>query len=549
MDKNKKKPVNKGESIDIDDEGVIYDLSTGKKLASPNKISKNKKKLFDINSNYAVFYMIAILVAIIAAVMLFIATVQHMTGDAIPTLPSVDPSPPIATIPEGLIPDIEREPESLLLGVIQHIDTLNRVFTIHDISNSGDRNTYILNVVGATDLRDRFGQGLVFAEFSLGDIVNVSFTPSNSTLTSLQISTDTWERRLVSGLQINQNSNLMTIDGSTFSYNEQLQILNNGTPYSIANLSPLNVLTMRGVNNTVWVIEVESGFGSISIINGSHIIDGTIEISRTTTTPIPIGTGSDSSVQEMDMPEGLHRIIIRGSNMSPYTREVIVNNAETTIVDLSTVPLTSGNLSITTNIPTATVSIDGEEVDFSEPINLNFGQFTITATAPGYQSFESVVTINSASHQLTINLVEEIINANVEIRSIPSGADVLIDNSFVGVTPITATVPRGHRSLTLRRDGYQTVTMTIEAGATSMPYLLELQPIIQPAPPIEPPPPPPAPPEPTEPDFSAPPPVPQVILPPPVPPVPPSLPIEVEPPTLPLQDSEDGAVFIPGPGQ
>lgn len=42
----------------------------------------------------------------------------------------------------------------------------------------------------------------------------------------------------------------------------------------------------------------------------------------------------------------------------------------------------------------------------------------------------------------------------VEIRSIPPGADVFIDQQKVGLTPFTGTLPLGKHTLTLRKDGY-----------------------------------------------------------------------------------------------
>ena len=536
MDKDNKRPGSADRKpTDFNDDGVIYDLSTGKKLAqsTTGKDLKNKKKKFDINSKYAVFYIVAILMAIILAVVLFSVTLQRMRDNPPPSIASPNlqttntPDSPIFEVGLG----VNVEQEEALVGIIQHIDTLNRIFTIHDISES---DTYILNVTGSTDLRDRFGQGLVFAEFSLGDIVSVSFTPSNSTLTSVQVSNQTWERRLVSGLEVNSSTNIITIDGSAFNYTDQLKVLNNGISYNLNNLNPLSVITMRGINNTVWFIDVERGVGSIGIINSGHIVNGSIEISRTTSRPLE--ENPDANVQEIYMQEGSHRIVVRGDNISPYTREVVVNNAETTILDLSDVSLTIGNLNITTNVPTATIEIDGEPMDFYEPISLDFGVFTVSASAPGYEPFEAAVTINSANHHLAINLVEVVVNASVEIRSIPAGADVFIDNSLVGITPITAVAPRGTRSLTLRREGYQTVTMNIDVGGSSIPYLLELQPVI---------PPPPAAPEPVTPEPAAPPELPAAL---PASPAPVEL---LDPPVLPsVSGQEDNNLsFIPGPGQ
>lgn len=473
MDKNNKKQNNKKNTPNFDYTEELYDPITGKKLIPHNKINKKvKKKFFNFNSEYAAFYIITLIIAVIVSVILFVAVFSHIRND----IPNLDTNNEIDDPIEDI--SLERN-EVTILGVIQNINTVSRVLHVYDITT---RNTIILNVEGSTDLRDRFGQGLVFAEISQGDIVNATYYTINNTLSSLRISNDTWERRFVSGLEINENNNTITVGNDIFNYTDQILILNNGDNYSISNLHPLNIVTMRGINNTVWFIEVERGFGTINVINSNQIKNGSMEVGRLIS--IPIGEQADPNNQHANIQEGTHRITVRGSNIAPYTREITVNNGETTIVDLSTIPLTSGSLTITTNVP-ATVTINGSQVDISQPIPLNFGQYDIVAQSPGYYPYESTLTVNNANQQLEISLLQETVNGSIEIASIPAGADVFIDNVSIGITPITATVEQGTRNLTLRKEGFITIEMPIDVSSNSRPLSIELQPTIQSTPIID----------------------------------------------------------------
>lgn len=473
MDKNYKKQNNKKNAPDFDNEDDLYDPLTGKKLIPHNKSKKKaKKKFLNINSEYAVFYIVTLIIAVIVSVILFVAMFSRVRVD-IP-----DPDTGIE-MDDSLDDMLLAENEVTILGVVQNINTVSRVLHIYDITT---RNTILLNVEGSTDLRDRFGQGLVFAEISQGDIVNATYDTTNNTLSSLSISNDTWERRFVSGLEINENNKTITMGNDTFNYTDQIQILNNGENYSIANLHPLNIVTMRGINNTVWFIEVEKGFGTVNVINSNQIKNGSMEIGRSIS--IPIGEQADPNSQYANIQEGTHRITVRGSNIAPYTREINVNNGETTIVDLSTIPLTSGTLTITTNVP-ATVTINGSQVDITEPIPLNFGQYAIAAQSPGYYPYESTLAVNNPNQQLEITLLPETVNGTIEITSIPAGADVFIDNTSIGITPITATVEQGIRNLTIRKEGFITVEMPVDVSSRSRPISIELQPTIEPTPSLD----------------------------------------------------------------
>jgi len=384
--------------------------------------------------------------------------------------------------------DIEEDNEDILasegevtsLGVIQHIDAENRVVHIYDIAS---RNTMLLNVEGSTVLRGRFGQGIVFAEFSQGDIVNLTFDPTNNTLSSLEISNDAWERRLISGLEVNVSNNTITVGQDRFTYTDRTQVFNNGEMYNVSDIHPLNTVTMRGVGNNVWFIEIERGIGTVRVINDNQIVNGSIEIARSVS--LPLGENVDTNSKEVNMPEGTHRITVRGKNISPYTDEITVRNGETTIVDLSVIPLTSGNLTITTNVPNAAIAINGRQVDISQPIALDFGEYSITAQSTGYQPFQTNITFNNVNQHLQVNLEPETVLGRIQINSNPTGAEVLIDNVYVGITPVTATIEQGNRSVTLRKDGFITTTMTVSVNDNLLPIDMELQPTVQLPPAVE----------------------------------------------------------------
>jgi PEGA domain-containing protein len=71
-------------------------------------------------------------------------------------------------------------------------------------------------------------------------------------------------------------------------------------------------------------------------------------------------------------------------------------------------------------------------------------------------------------------------NAEVEVRSTPDGADILLDDAFVGNTPSTITVSSGDHVIVIKKSGYKpwqknikvttgkiTVTAELEPGASS----------------------------------------------------------------------------------
>lgn len=474
MDKNNKNPKHKAKNTNNEDEDILYHPVTGKKLEPPKK-NVRKKKLFNLKSEYAVFYIVTLIIAVLVSIILFAYMLNRVRVES----PQIDTSFNIENNEDNL--DTMADDEGVTsLGVIHHIDSVNRVMHIYDIAS---RNTIILNIEGSTVLRDRFGQGLVFAEFSLGDIVNSNFNPSNNTVYSLEISNQAWERRLISGIEVNPTNNTITSGQDRFIYTDRTLVFNSGQLSNILDIHPLSIVTMRGVDNIVWFIEIERGFGTIRVINDNQILNGSMEISRSIS--MALGESVDIRDKEVNMPEGTHRITVRGSNIAPYTQEIIVNNGETTIVDLSVVPLTSGILTITTNVPTAVVAINGRQVDITQPLSLNYGEYSISAQSPGYQPFQATVTLNTPNQQFHVTLEPEIVTGRIDIRSTPAGAEALVDNAFIGITPVTANIEQGSRNITLRKDGFISTTMSVDVSNDPISVLIELQPEIQLPTPVE----------------------------------------------------------------
>jgi hypothetical protein len=128
----------------------------------------------------------------------------------------------------------------------------------------------------------------------------------------------------------------------------------------------------------------------------------------------------------------------------------------------------------------ATVTIDGinfGQTPASGSLKLNnipAGDQTIALSLTGYQPYSVVtsVTANTVSEVSAIlqPLAPVTANGGLSVSSTPGGANVFLDNNFIGITPLTVNnVAAGSHLLTLKLDGYQdySTTTQVNAGATS----------------------------------------------------------------------------------
>lgn len=143
-------------------------------------------------------------------------------------------------------------------------------------------------------------------------------------------------------------------------------------------------------------------------------------------------------------------------------------------------PSATGWLYITSSPGGAAVTLDGNsmgQTPASGALKLNniaAGTHTVVLTRPGYQQYSTGVTIT----QNTVTEVNAILTSSgtpagtggLSVSSTPTGANVFLDNVFIGISPLTLpAVAAGSHEVSLKLEGYQpySVTTPVNAGAVS----------------------------------------------------------------------------------
>ncbi|WP_321507911.1 PEGA domain-containing protein [uncultured Methanoregula sp.] len=163
------------------------------------------------------------------------------------------------------------------------------------------------------------------------------------------------------------------------------------------------------------------------------------------------------------------------------TADVPAGGTRTVSGTLNPMPVSStGWVYVTSSPGGASVAIDGVgfgQTPASGSLKLNnipAGEHTVTLSLTGYQPVSAIVSVTAN----TVSEVNKILQpltpvfgkGSLSISSTPSGANVFLDNNFIGITPLTVNdVAAGSHILTLRYDGYQdySTTTLVNTGATS----------------------------------------------------------------------------------
>ena len=128
----------------------------------------------------------------------------------------------------------------------------------------------------------------------------------------------------------------------------------------------------------------------------------------------------------------------------------------------------------------ASVTLDGSsagQTPASGSLKLNtvsVGDHTVTLALSGYKSYSSRTSVLSNTvTEVSAVLVPEGTSSGkgaMAVSSNPSGADIFVDNNFVGISPLTTDeIAAGNHQVTFKMDGYEdySTNALVNAGTTS----------------------------------------------------------------------------------
>ncbi len=368
-------------------------------------------------------------------------------------------------------------------AVVVKINTTEQKITFLNLQVNKN---YTLTYDGTTVFSDRYGQALSLGQIEEGDIVDVTFLKSKKTLTTLALSAGSWSNEEVSRYVISAATHSVTIGEDVYAITENTKIFSDGEEIEIMDLSETDVLDFHGIDKTIHSIVVNKGHGYLRLSGDENFIGGWIEIGQTMIHRITDG-------MLLTVPEGSYQVIISVPG-GGGTKSVIINRGEEVTLDIGDLKIEEpkyGQVVFALTPSFATLYIDGEEVDASKPISLEYGIHQLIAKANGYESVTSYLKVAEASAGIEIILEAEDTDDDdtddggddsndddgdddtvssgstatgyyqVHIDA-PEKVEVYVDGNYIGISPISFKKVEGAHIITLRANGYETRSFTIE---------------------------------------------------------------------------------------
>lgn len=374
----------------------------------------------------------------------------------------------------GFIPARAGMYDSADTAVIKKINKQENEITFYNIVRGKN---YTLAYDGTTKLYDKYGSSVSMEQVDEGDIVAITFLKEKKTLASLQQSDDCFVLDDVTNFSIDEKTKEIMVGSNIYRYEEDLFVFSDGEPVEIMDINTVDSLCIQGIDHTVYSIAIDKGHGYLRLKNDEYFWGGWIEVGQTIIRPI-----------EEDMllvvPEGKYDVLLSTNGISA-TRKVTIKRDKETELDIGELKKEDlrkfGTLIFAVTPDTASVYIDGEQVDISAPVEVEYGIHQMMAKAEEYQTVIQYIKVGQESATIQVTMEKdtgESVSSNTTTStateseaastngskitiSTPVGAEVYMDGSYIGIAPVSFKKTVGVHVITLRQKGYETRSYTI----------------------------------------------------------------------------------------
>jgi hypothetical protein len=328
-----------------------------------------------------------------------------------------------------------------------------------------------------TTLTNRFGTLRGFAEFSIGEIVEIEYDAQNMQMSSLSVSGRADVLQFRGTARINEESQTLTAGNDSFSFNRHTLILNQNDIIPIGDIGSSDIITIVTIDRMIWCIRLDAGHGFLTFENTDRIVNGTV-------TAGAVYTSLEGA--NIALPEGTHRVIVEGRNIVTFYVDVPITQGGTRVVNLADVELLKGSLQLTVNEPDVLVYINDEWInDPSQPILLEYGAYNMRITKVGFYPHQQDIVIDRPVIRVSVDLEHETLREWISVFTLPTGAEISINGVLVGSSPGDFELEHGTHQIFARRSGFRDEWANIVVGpntSRSVTIIMEMLPVQHPNP-------------------------------------------------------------------
>ncbi len=290
----------------------------------------------------------------------------------------------------------EIQAEESSLYTVSSVDTTLSTMTFLNI-DTGRYEQY--SYTDGTVFKDRHGSLISAASMVPGKVVTLTLRDKDLILEKVEQSADAWEMDDIGKFFYNEEDKIFTIGDTKYSYDEELQVFSGDAAIELSAVTGQDTLRIQGIDRKVLSVSVTTGHGVIQLVNTQALEGGWLSLNHKNYYKI-------TENMQLEVPEGTYELTVAGNGYGGST-EVAVTRNEQISVDVDSIKGEDPKyctLTFVVDVAGALMYIDGSQVDYTQPLQLQYGIHSIQITADGYDTWSKRLYVNSPEAQIEIAL-------------------------------------------------------------------------------------------------------------------------------------------------
>ncbi len=381
--------------------------------------------------------------------------------------PAIRPGSSVTPAPKKEVTEAPTSPsgEISLTGVLTEVNADELQMYFLDVDTGTE---YKVAYTGGTDIQNKYGTILAASNLKPGEIYDVTCNKNGSAKT-IYGAARAWTRSRITGFEVDEDNKEITAGASTFSYNSSVVVLSNTERLTVAELVKQDEVTLRGIDNTIYAVNVDKGHGYVKFTGIDSFIGGYASLGRSQLLAVTDG-------MLVTAQEGTFKVELQLDTLRAEKTVTVERDQEVSLdfSEYAAEATKNGAVNFIVTPADAVMAIDGQELDYSEPVPLSYGTHVVTLAASHYENYTEAFVVNKPYQTKVIDMTPKNANSATTTKSPvdgytvqvtePAGAALYVDSAYVGIVPCSFSKKAGNRTITLTRSGYATVSYTISVA-------------------------------------------------------------------------------------
>ena len=278
--------------------------------------------------------------------------------------------------------------------LVIHIDTENRLI---GLGRPDSYRTVQYGYTRGTQILDEYGQYMSAERLVPGRAVTIGALDDEAKLTTIQIAREAWYQENITRFSIDPSIGMLVIGDTKYRYDSHLRVFSGDREMPLEQISEGDVLSVQGLDKQILSVQVTTGHGTIELVNTELFEGGWISL----------GTKIYAKIEPdmtLEVPEGDYELSVANDGYGD-SKSIEVERGQVTTVDLEEYKGEGPKKCLVTfeiYVKDALLYIDGEPVDYEEPVELRYGVYQLTVIADGFETWERQLVIHSQDATIQI---------------------------------------------------------------------------------------------------------------------------------------------------